>query len=529
MSENAVVYARYSSRGQQEQSIEGQVASARDYAERKGYNIIHLYADRAKTGMNDNREELQQMLADALKGEFTVVIVWKVDRFGRNREDITFNKYRLRKAGVRLECSAEAIPDGPEGVILESLFEGMAEYFSLQLSQNVRRGLMESAKKHHVIGGWVPLGYKTGPDRSYQVDEDGAKIVRMIFDMCADGKTLFEIMHYLNDHGYSTARGKPFAKSSLARLLRDERYIGTYTFKDVIRDEDAIPAIIGKDVFMEVQKMLDVNKRQPSSTWNYADYLLTGKLFCGLCGAPMVGKSGTGRHGTKYNYYACSERLHRKGCDKKPIRQDMIEEAVLTAIHNVVQDDALIKYIGDRVWELYQSEEPEDPTALLKSKLRETESSISRLIRSMELGAVSESIVARLNELEDRRTALKVSIAEAELTSPILTREMVQFFLERFRNVDFEDRDAQRRMVNTFVNSVFVYEDKISQTLNYSGVENKTVKLEDLEREKDTSEPSGSNVSHTAGQVGQYANPLIILSLSVVAFDIPLSRSYKAN
>ena len=106
MSENAVVYARYSSRGQQEQSIEGQVASARDYAERKGYNIIHLYADRAKTGMNDNREELQQMLADALKCEFTVVIVWKVDRFGRNREDITFNKYRLRKAGVRLECSA---------------------------------------------------------------------------------------------------------------------------------------------------------------------------------------------------------------------------------------------------------------------------------------------------------------------------------------------------------------------------------------------------------------------------------------
>lgn len=527
MSENAAVYARYSSRGQQEQSIEGQLAAAMEYAERKGYKIIRSYCDRAKTGTNDNREEFQRMLSDASKKGFSVLIVWKVDRFGRNREEITFNKYRLKKHGVRVEYIAENISEGPEGVILESLFEGMAEYFSLQLSQNVRRGLFESAKKHHIIGGWTPLGYKAGPDRSYQVDEESAQVVRLIFDMCFRGKTLFQIMRYLNEHGYSTARGKPFAKSSLARLLRDERYIGVYTYKDVIRDEDAIPAIVDKDVFVEVQEMLDMNKRQPSSTWNYADYLLTGKLFCGLCGAPMVGKSGTGRHGTKYNYYACSERIHRKGCSKKPVRQDMIEEAVLEAVHNVVQDDDLLAFIGDRVWALYESEKEVDQTAALKSELRKVENSISRLIRSMELGAVSEAIVERLNELEDQRAALGASIAEAELAAPSLTREMVQFFLERFRDVDFEDRDGQRWMVRTFVNSVFAYEDKITLALNYYGG-NETVSLESLEHEKDTSEPSGSNVSHSADQTGQCANPLIIPSLSVVVFDIPLSQEYKA-
>ena len=163
--ERAVVYARYSSHRQGEQSIEGQLAAAKTYADARGYTIVHEYVDRAMTGRNDNRDEFQQMLSDCSKKQFTVIIVWKVDRFGRNREEITFNKYRAKKHGVRVEYVAENMGEGPESVILESVLEGMAEYYSLQLSQNVKRGYRENAKKCKFAGGRVPLGYKLDSDK----------------------------------------------------------------------------------------------------------------------------------------------------------------------------------------------------------------------------------------------------------------------------------------------------------------------------------------------------------------------------
>ena len=126
----AVVYARYSSHGQTEQSIEGQLAAAKTYAAAKGYTIVHEYIDRAMTGRNDNRDEFQHMLSDTAKKQFQVIIVWKVDRFGRNREEITFNKYRCKNTGDRVEYVAENDPESAEGVILESVLEGMAEYYS---------------------------------------------------------------------------------------------------------------------------------------------------------------------------------------------------------------------------------------------------------------------------------------------------------------------------------------------------------------------------------------------------------------
>lgn len=165
VSELAVVYARYSSHSQGEQSIEGQLSNARDYAAAHGYTIVHEYVDRAKSGRTDNRAEFQQMLKDTAKRQFSVIILWKVDRFGRNREEIAINKMKCRKNGVRVEYVAETIPDSPEGVILESVLEGFAEYYSLQLSQNIRRGRAESAEKCQSLGGNRPLGYKTGPDK----------------------------------------------------------------------------------------------------------------------------------------------------------------------------------------------------------------------------------------------------------------------------------------------------------------------------------------------------------------------------
>ena len=474
----AVVYARYSSAGQKEQSIDGQLAAAYKYAEAKGYQIVHEYIDRAMTGRNDDRDDFQRMLSDTGKHQFSVIIVWKVDRFGRNREEITFNKYRCKKNGVRVEYVAENMPEGPESVILEAVLEGMAEYYSLQLSQNVKRGLLENAKHHKAVSGTPPLGYKLTEDKHFEVDPDTAPLVRVIYEKYAAGETLFEIIRYLNNAGYRTPRGKPFARTSLDKLLKNEKYIGIYKFKDIIYDEDAVPALIDKDLFYKVQDMLEKNKRAPVKNWNYSDYLLTGKLFCGHCGDPMVGKAGHGKSGRKYDYYICKKN------DKKPVRKEWIEETVLQEVHRILDDDEIFQMIVDNTWEYYleQDTEEHEREAMLK-QIADIEKGIANLSRAVEQGMPFDVVSGRLDELSGQKIALQKAIAELEIQKGFkLTKDHIQFFLEQFRSMDASDRNCEKHLISVFVNAIYVYDDKLKIAFNYSeeGQRN-TVSLHDVE------------------------------------------------
>lgn len=474
----AVVYARYSSAGQKEQSIDGQLAAAYKYAEAKGYQIVHEYIDRAMTGRNDDRDDFQRMLSDTGKHQFSVIIVWKVDRFGRNREEITFNKYRCKKNGVRVEYVAENMPEGPESVILEAVLEGMAEYYSLQLSQNVKRGLLENAKHHKAVSGTPPLGYKLTEDKHFEVDPDTAPLVRVIYEKYAAGETLFEIIRYLNNAGYKTPRGKPFARTSLDKLLKNEKYIGIYKFKDIIYDEDAVPALIDKDLFYKVQDMLKKNKRAPVKNWNYSDYLLTGKLFCGHCGDPMVGKAGHGKSGRKYDYYICKKN------DKKPVRKEWIEETVLQEVHRILDDDEIFQMIVDNTWEYYleQDTKEHEREAMLK-QIADIEKGIANLSKAVEQGMPFDVVSGRLDELSGQKIALQKAIAELEIQKGFkLTKDHIQFFLEQFRSMDASDRNCEKRLISVFVNAIYVYDDKLKIAFNYSeeGQRN-TVSLHDVE------------------------------------------------
>lgn len=243
----AAIYARYSSHRQGEQSIEGQLAEAHKYATEHNITIIHEYVDRAMTGKNDNREQFQQMLKDATKKVFDALIVWKTDRIGRNKEEIALNKYHLRKNGVKIHYIAEFIPDTPEGIILESVIEGMAAYYSEQLSQNVRRGRRNSAAKAQCIGGTRPLGYLTGPDKKFIIDPATAPIVRKAYELYGNGWTIMQIVRYLNDQGYRTLKGALFTHNSLRTMLKNPKYIGVYTYKDEVRLEDAIPPLLKRN------------------------------------------------------------------------------------------------------------------------------------------------------------------------------------------------------------------------------------------------------------------------------------------
>ena len=482
--EHAVVYARFSSSRQQETSIEGQLSAARKYAEDKGYTIIREYCDRAKTGTNDNREAFQQMLSDCAKKQFTVIIVWKVDRFGRNREEITFNKYRAKKNGVRVEYVAENVVEGPEGVILESVLEGMAEYYSLQLSQNVQRGLLEAAKKHHVPGGnAISYGYRAAPDKTYEIEPKEAPIVKEIFDQYANGKTESEIIRWLNEQGHRTKRGAKFTRTSLTKMLKNERYVGTYIYKDIIREENVIPQLVSKDVFRKVQEMLQINRRMPSHKWSYADYILTGKLFCGKCGSTMVGVSGTSKTGDKHSYYSCSKRWKERACDKKNVRQDLIEPLVLKEVYALLDDRELIQFIADKTWELYLKQDNERAEIkAMEAELQNVEKGIANLVKSIEAGIFNDIIQKRMNELESQRSDLKKALAERELMKKFkLSKELILFSLEKFRDMDRTDRDNQKRLIEVFVNSIFLYDDKMTINFNYSS-DKSTVTLTDIKK-----------------------------------------------
>ena len=476
----AVVYARYSSHSQGEQSIEGQIAAARKYADAKGYTIVHEYIDRAISGRTDNRDAFQQMLSDCAKKQFSVIIVWKVDRFGRNREEITFNKYRAKKHDVRVEYVAENLPDSPEGVILESVLEGMAEYYSLQLAQNVRRGMLESAKKHRATGK-MPLGYQKAKDGTYEVDPDTAPIVQLIFEKYASGSTMAEIVKYLNGQGYKTARGKPFTKNSLPRILSSEKYIGVYTY-DQIRDENAIPPLIDKETFATVQELLKTNRRMPSHRWSYTDFILTGKLFCGHCGSPMFGESGTGKMGVKYNYYTCQQ--HRKkptACRKKSVRYDLIEPLVLNEIRSILCNDDLLEFIAENTWQYYLAQDTEqEQIRAMQKQLSDIDTGISNLVRSIEAGLFNSAIKARMDELEAQKMAITKALADKELERGFkLTKDHILYFLGRMKDMDIRDRECQRRLVETFVNAIFVYDDHLTLTFNYGG-DSRTITLSEI-------------------------------------------------
>lgn len=436
--ENAVVYARYSSHSQTEQSIEGQLNAAYKYANDKGYKIIKEYCDRAKTGTNDNREEFQKMLSDTKKKKFTVIIVWKVDRFGRNREEITFNKYKCKKNGVRVEYVAENISQGPEGVILESVLEGMAEYYSLQLSQNVKRGYLESAKKRHVIG-MTPLGYTRSKDKTYMVIPEEAKTVRLIFDKYNAGMSQRELVDYLNKRSY-TNKGRTFTKSSLQRILNDERYIGTFTYKDIIREENAIPAILTREVFYA--------DRTPKSMWKYDEYKLSRYLVCGNCKSPMKGSSGYSKTGKKYNYYICGK------CKKIHVRADKLEMLVKGKVREMMNKE-LIDNLAHNLYEYHKQNAPDRTEEEdLKRNLDAISTKINNLLLSIEKGISIELVAPRIKELEIKRDELSTELNKMQLERPFtITLDAIKFFLTKITP-------------DKFLSKVIVFNDHVKIALN---------------------------------------------------------------
>lgn len=513
------LYLRFSSERQGEQSIEGQLRDCREYCKRNSFRIVAIYVDRAKTARQkvEKRVFFQQMVQDSAKRAWKMVVVWKLDRFSRNRTDSAIYKSRLRKNGVRVMSATESITDSPEGIILESVLEGMAEFYSAELSQKITRGMRESALKHQNVGGHVPLGYRI-ENKKLVINPVTAPIVLEAFTRYADGESVADICARFNDLGYKTAKGAEFNKNSFHAMFRNERYIGTYTYKD-IQEEGVIPAIVPQEVWERVQDRLKENSLAPARGKALVDYMLVGKLFCGHCASMMVGESGTGKSGKKYNYYTCAGRKRKKNCRKRPLKKDWFETLVAEDTKALLTDE-LINELADMA--IQQSEKDLQNNTIipeLEAKLSETSSGISNIISMVEKGVASETLARRLTELEKEKRDLERRLVKEKKNIVVLEKPHIVHWLKQFQSGNIDDPDFRRKLIDLLVNSVTVWDgpddDELTITYVYNLTDGnrKTVRVKNGGNPSDARTCGGSDMALISPPLKGYPNTMFMIGM----------------
>lgn len=474
----AVIYARYSCDNQREESIDGQLRECTEFAKQQDLTIIHTYVDRALSASKetDKRVDFQRMIYDSAKGLFDVVLVWKLDRFARNRYDSAYYKSILKKNSVKVISATEHISQGAEGIILESILEGMAEYYSAELSEKIHRGQTENALKGKMNGGTVPLGYLLGEDKKLKVDPITAPIVVEVFERYAEGETVREIIESLNDRGLRGKNNQPYRLNSFSKMLMNRKYIGEYQYRDIIIP-NAIPPLVSEDLFGRAQKRR-VKNRKATGKWNANEkYILSTKLFCGKCGTMMAGECGKSATGKMYYYYKCGKAKRKNGCDKKAIPKQPIENLVVQQTKEMLLDDTLMESLIDCL--LVEQTKENREVLLLTQQVKEVEKGIHNLLNAIQSGILTPTTKERMDSLEVQKTSLEKALAREKMEHPILTREEIAHFIYRFRQLDTTDIKKQEKLIDLFVNAIFVFDDRLILTFNYKETE-KIISLDDL-------------------------------------------------
>ena len=471
---NAVIYARYSGYGQQEQSITGQLRDCYAYAKREGLKVVGEYIDRSMTGRNDDRPDFQRMLKDAEKKQFQHVIVWKLDRFARNRFDSAINKAALKKHGVSVLSATEMISNEPEGILLEGLIESIAEYFSENLSKHVKRGQRESILRGSHLGGTPPFGFRSvrdGDRLRLVADEKNAPILRYVFEQYAKGVSKKDILAELSKKGMVNAKGGSLTFSSLQKVLRNKKYIGIFMHDGEII-EGACDKIIDEDVFQKVQDILDSRSHGKNEKRVRESYLLHGKAFCGLCGTKMVGDCGRSKTGAVHSYYSCGKRKKQRCCEKKAEKKEFIEWYVVEQTILYVLNPEHMDYIADRIVNQYNNDFNDTQIRELKRTIKRLDSEVETLIDE-----ILDSPKTVRGKLKERIDLLEIQKADIEqnLTTMViansrrLTKKEIIDWLKSFCTGDLLDVDFQKRIIDVLVNAVFLFDDKV---VIYYNVEN---------------------------------------------------------
>lgn len=465
-----VIYARYSSERQTEQSIEGQLRVCYEFAKNNELIVIREYIDRAMTGTNDLRKEFQQMLSDSERTkEWDICLVYALDRFGRNSIEQAINKYKLQKTGKIVISATQRTSrniDGSQnldGIILENMYVGMAEYYSAELSQKVKRGLNESRIKGQFTGGVPIFGYEAygtkAEGRKVRIKEDEAVIVRRMFEEYASGRLIKDILDDLNNEGV-LCHGKPFTRTAFYNLLKNEKYIGIVRFGDQVFD-NIYPPIVNEQVFDICRAKAQSNKNGKHTD---VHYLLRNKVHCGYCGRTVSSDSGTSRTGKVVRYYKCSGRKVDKKCDNTPIRKELLEQLVVDATYETLANPRLIDKLATLILNAHQQKMADASVInIIEGQLHDTEKALSNLIACMEKGIVSASTAKRLEELEQQKTEFetKLALEKAKETIPIDKKAIVDYLQQAIRK-------TPRLMIELLIKDVILYKDRIEIHFNYT-------------------------------------------------------------
>jgi len=452
----AVIYARYSCDNQNEASIEGQLRVCNEYAKSHNIKVVDNYIDRAISGRTENRAEFQRMIKDSAKKQWDCVLVYKLDRFSRDKYATAIYKKALRDNGVKLISAMENIPDSPEGIILESVLEGLNQYYSMELAQKVARGMKELRIKGKWGGGRIAYGYKVNNEQKIEIVEEEAEIIKEIYKMYLNGSLTREILDYLNSRKL-LIHGKPFDYNHIYRILKNNKYTGSYICNGE-KVDNVYPKIISLDIYNKTQVILDINNHGACRRDEDAP-IFKGKIFCGICGSKMLTDVGHSKTGKIFYYYKCKKRKNdKKACPNHSIRQDILEKYVLKTIVNQLKKPEIKNYIIKRLLKI--QEENIQTTATMKALLKQQadiNSAIKNLLNLLEKGISSDITSERLQELDIQRKDLQQAIKNEEKnqTVTLTEREMVEFFekgikLERFA------------LINYFIEKIIVYENEIA-------------------------------------------------------------------
>ena len=491
----AVIYARFSCHQQTEQSIEGQIDVCTKFANDNGIKIVDKYIDRAMTGTNDKRPAFQKMLKDSAKHSFDFVLVYKLDRFARNRYDSAVNKAMLKRNGVCLISATENISDKPEGIILEGMLESFAEYYSAELSQKVKRGQAESLKKKQFMGGLVPYGYKI-VNKKYAIINPEAVIVKNIFNQYNAGVGIKSIASDLNKKGIKTHLNKIFTISSIVNILKNIIYTGTFVYNG-IEYEDYLPAIIDKTTFQTAQTVLNANKHKTLKGDSDVHYYLSGKLYCGDCGKLLLGESGTGHMGKTYYYYKCNGKKKGHACKNSAYQKDLLEQKVMEIIAKEVYGSDMLQKLIDGIVKI--SEEFYAGNSNLeyyKTQMENLEKQKTSILNAIKSGIFDLSMNNEFARINSEMAELQTKIENENLSKQfVLNKETVTAWFEQFRP-DVEAKKISATLIDALIKRIDILNEHITITFNNS----------ELSCQKSLDFPMGSNEMSLVVRSNEHSN-----------------------
>ena len=499
----AVIYARFSSMNQREESIDEQIFKIESYAKENGIRIVQTYADYAKSGSKnlEKRTEFLKMIHDIEQGLVKVdyLLVYELSRFMRDRYQSAIYKNKLKEHNVKLVSVTETLNDNPESILLESLLEGLNEYYAKHLAMETMRGLEENARKGISTGGVPPLGYMLDSEKKLIVNPEEKPIIEIIFNDFAEGKSYQSIANKLNALGYRTRTNREFKINSFYDILDNEKYTGTYVFnktekrdgrgkrnghktkdeEDIIRIENCFEPIVSRELFDKVQRRKQERKNCGRRYSSKTNYLLAGLIYCGECMDKETGKMysyiGNSRYyknGEKPDYisYRCGNMKNRgitNRCQNKEIRREYIETYVLDELYKQIFNDRAIKYIVRGVNTKIQNMNKQNGANIiqLEKEINRCQTQIDNILNAIKQGIYDDSVSLELKSLRERKNEIQLALnnesKRVEINS-VITEDMVRDTLYKFKDYVREKNIAEcKKFIKSFVDKVIVYRDYI--------------------------------------------------------------------